>query len=238
MKTKYRPGTFITVPSKYRIKEIDAIGQSVYMWLSDHANSAGLCFPSINRLAKLCKVTKNTIKDRIRKLEKLGLVRKQLRKKNNKENQSNLYQVVEDNWMPTDKGRSAHDQPGSPSDRGVDQQMAGNSNHSELNPQDQSIYMPLPPRKTATIDYLENISESDVMEIAEKYGVSREFVRDNVENVTLHCASVGKEYKNYKATLIRFIKINKERMWEKEHAGKPKGIFKSYHSKYAGIGDK
>lgn len=238
MKSKYRPGTYILVHSKYRLQEIDAIGQSVFMWLCDHADQKGRCFPSISRLAKLCRVSKNTVKDRVRKLEKLGLLMKTLRKRDNKENQSNLYQVIQDNWTPKDRGGSAHDQPGSPSDGAVDQQMAGNSNQYELNPQNQNIYMPLQPQKIATIEYLENIPEDDVIEIARKYDVSQEFVRDNAENVILHCAAMGKEYKNYKATLIRFIKINKERLEDKEYAGKPPGIFRPFSNKYAGLRDK
>jgi DNA replication protein DnaD len=110
-KTKYKPDTFVVVPSKYRLMKVDAIAQSVFFWLCSYAdNTTGECFPSISTLAKLCKVSRTTIKNRIKKLEQAGLVKKTVRKIPDGKNITNLYQIIADNWSPNadSRGRSAN----------------------------------------------------------------------------------------------------------------------------------
>ena len=100
-KANYKPDTFLLVPSKYRLMNVDAIAQSVFLWLCCHAdNATGKCFPSINTLAKLCKVSRNTVKNRVKKLEQAGLVKKTVRKTADGKNIANLYQIIADNWSP------------------------------------------------------------------------------------------------------------------------------------------
>ena len=131
MGRRYKPGTYILVHSKYKLQEIDAVGQSVFMWLCDHADQQGTCFPSISRLSKLSKKSKNTVKDRLKKLEKLGLIKKYIRKTDFGENKSNLYQIIENDWIPETKSRSKSDQPLSTIIQPVSHSLATNQNKKE-----------------------------------------------------------------------------------------------------------
>lgn len=129
---RYKPATFVTVPSKYRLMEVDAIAQGVFLWLCDHMNrDTGLCFPSINKLAGLCQVSRNTVKDRIKKLEQAGLIKKTVRKTRDGKNSSNLYQILIDDRVPPRRGRSNAAPYRSTDDQGVDDRMATNQNHTE-----------------------------------------------------------------------------------------------------------
>ena len=198
------------VHSKYRLMEIDAIGQSVFMWLCSHADETGLCWPSISTLAKLCRVCPNTVKDRIRKLEQIGLLQKTPRKKDNsKENDTNLYQVIEDNWMPHATNKSIYALRESADNRPMDQQLASNSNQNELNPNN-SIYRDMYP-KTKSPLYLKNIPKKDMTELTDKYSVNEIFIRDRAEDVIDYCQAKGKRYSDYKAALRNFIKIYLEK---------------------------
>lgn len=106
---KYVPGTFILVPSKSVLKEVDAISQSLFLWLCEHTNNkTGKCFPSINRLAQLCRVSKNTIKNRMKQLEKAGLIKKETRKKSNGMNATNLYTILIHNQRTYKTKRSGY----------------------------------------------------------------------------------------------------------------------------------
>jgi predicted transcriptional regulator len=140
MKKRYKPGTFITVPSKYRLAELDGLTQSAYMWLCDHADrNTGLCFPSIERLAMLCKVSRNTIRNRIQKLETTGLIVRTRRKRSNGTNMPNLYQVLEDNYVPKKKHRSIAAPYGSENELEMVQGLSSNHNHYEQKPDNKRV---------------------------------------------------------------------------------------------------
>jgi DNA-binding MarR family transcriptional regulator len=101
-KTKFVPGSFIVVPSKYLIMEVDAVSQSVFLWLCSYANYErdGYCYPSIKTLANLCHVSRNTVKNRIKKLEKAGLIAKVIRRREDGINLTNLYKILIDDRKP------------------------------------------------------------------------------------------------------------------------------------------
>jgi len=210
MKSKHRPGTFILVHSKYRLLEIDAIGQSVFMWLCNYADATGLCWPSISTLARICRVSKNTIKSRIKRLEQSGLLQKTQRKRpDSKENDTNLYQIIEDNWIPRSQNKSTYALRESTDDWHVNQQLASNSNQKELNPNN-SIYRDVS-QKTKSLSYLKNIPKKDLAELIEKYSVSETFIQNRAEDVIDYCQAKGKRYSDYKAALRNFIKIYLEK---------------------------
>jgi len=48
--------------------------------------------------------------------------------------------------------------------------------------------------------------DEDFKEIAEKYGVPKSFVLSKWDDLENYCASTGKKYKNYKATLMNWVK--------------------------------
>lgn len=52
----------------------------VLYWLADHHNSEnGKCFPSINRLAELCEMSRRSVEEHLSTLEKLGLIKRENR---------------------------------------------------------------------------------------------------------------------------------------------------------------
>jgi len=115
-KSKYKKGTFITVPSKYRLMELSSYSQVVYMWLADHADKEGKCWPSVGRLAKLCHICKGRVRKSIYELEEMGLVSIKYRKKNDGTNKSNYYWVIEDDYIPREKRYRSSDEPDESSD--------------------------------------------------------------------------------------------------------------------------
>lgn len=63
----------------------------VLIKLADNANDKGECFPSHNTIAKACEISRSSVQAHIEALIKMGVVKKINRKKNEKENTSNLY---------------------------------------------------------------------------------------------------------------------------------------------------
>jgi len=203
MGRQHKPGTYILVHSKYKLQEIDAVGQSIFMWLCDHANQEGTCFPSISRLSKLCKKSKNTVKDRLKKLEKLGLIKKYIRKTDFGENKSNLYQIIENDWVPETKSRSKNDQPLSTTAGLVSHPWATNQNKKEQKPNN--------PTHTSSVSYLNQIPEEDMIKFMIEYDISKEFVEKKASDVIAYCDEKNKVYKNYRSALKGFIERDLQR---------------------------
>lgn len=61
-------------------------------------------------------------------------------------------------------------------------------------------------RKERSLSYLENFSDEEAKEIAEKYETSEEFVKRKAEDLFLYCQSKGKKYKNYRAFLLGAVR--------------------------------
>lgn len=87
---KYRKGTFITVPNKEQLSGLDPQTQVLYMWLNSYANDDGECFPSIERLAVDCGMSRDTVIRRLEVLCEKGLVKKQNQYVDNRQT-TNLY---------------------------------------------------------------------------------------------------------------------------------------------------
>lgn len=66
---------------------------AVYCCLVKHSNKNGVCFPSRRLIAEECCIDKKTVDAALRSLEKIGLVKKQKRKRQDGSNTSNLYTV-------------------------------------------------------------------------------------------------------------------------------------------------
>lgn len=134
---KYKPCTFITVPSKYKLMEVDAIAQSIFLWLCDYMNrDTSTCFPNIATLAKHCKISRNTVKNRIARLEKVGLIKKTVRKRSDGRNMSNLYHIIVYSQIPNTYRPRSGPSLSSP-DPWTSEDVATNSNHIELKPDNQ-----------------------------------------------------------------------------------------------------
>jgi len=89
---KYEKGNFITVPNKSELKKLDAQSQVLFMWLCSFTDEKGTCYPSVNRLAECCGLSRKTIIDRVKILIEKGFLTKSSRFSDNSQ-QSNLYQI-------------------------------------------------------------------------------------------------------------------------------------------------
>lgn len=92
---KYKKGTFITIPNKQYLKRKPPILQVIFIWLCDHADDNGICYPSRERLADECGCEVRSIDKYMEILVSDGAIKKTKRKKpKSRENASNLYQVM------------------------------------------------------------------------------------------------------------------------------------------------
>lgn len=216
MTRKYKKGTYILVPEKNRIRGINANSQLVFMWLCAHKNNDDdTCYPSIKRLQSFCKLSRNTIKNSLNDLEKLGLIKIQHRKrKNSNENETNLYKIlIKDSFM----GWSNTDLPTSTNNQQVGHVMATNYTQKELKHNNSSFFY-------SNFSYLENIPENDISDIIKTFGVSRSFIFEKAKDVEVYCNKTGKTYKNYRYALQGFIKKDLEKNGRPKRSGEMKKI--------------
>lgn len=89
---KYEKGNFITVPNKSELKKLDAQSQVLFMWLCSFTDEKGQCYPSVNRLAECCGLSRKTIIERVKVLIDKGFLTK-FHRYNDNSQQSNLYQI-------------------------------------------------------------------------------------------------------------------------------------------------
>ena len=68
--------------------------RSVYMYLRDHADSAGRCWPGIRTIAAELNLSRSTVKRALEDLYQAGLVIREPRWRENGSLSSNLYRLV------------------------------------------------------------------------------------------------------------------------------------------------
>jgi len=79
--------------SIYRDEELGPRAKAVYIYLKDHANKQGTCWPGINTIASGVSLSRSTVKRALDDLIKAGLVEKSSRWRGNGSLTSNLYQI-------------------------------------------------------------------------------------------------------------------------------------------------
>ncbi len=65
----------------------------VYMYLKDRANKEGQCWPSIQTIGRDLGLSRSTVKRALKDLEQAAILTRQGRKRENKGDTSNLYQI-------------------------------------------------------------------------------------------------------------------------------------------------
>lgn len=73
--------------------ELSHRAKVVYIYLKDHANKQGTCWPGINTIASGVSLSRSTVKRALHELVGAGLVGKSYRYRGNGSYSSNLYQV-------------------------------------------------------------------------------------------------------------------------------------------------
>ena len=75
------------------ISDLNHRAKAVYMYLKDHADKNGRCWPGIKTIAKDLELSSSTVRRALGDLDKAGLVSKTHRWRENGSYSSNLYQV-------------------------------------------------------------------------------------------------------------------------------------------------
>jgi len=86
----------------WEIQSIKGTEKLVLLSLADNANDNGICWPSLNTIARKCGVTRRQAIRIINDLEKLGFIEKQSRRKTETLSDTNLYRVVTPVTLPSD----------------------------------------------------------------------------------------------------------------------------------------
>ena len=79
--------------SIYNDQELSHRTKAVYIYLKDHANKEGICWPGIKTIAAGVSISRSTVKRALDDLVKAGLVEKSSRWRGNGSLSSNLYQL-------------------------------------------------------------------------------------------------------------------------------------------------
>lgn len=79
--------------SIYYNQELTHRAKVVYIYLKDHANKEGTCWPGIKTIAAGVSLSRSTVKRALDDLVKVGLVEKSSRWRDNGSLTSNFYQV-------------------------------------------------------------------------------------------------------------------------------------------------
>ncbi len=77
----------------YQSAELSHRAKVVYIYLKDHSNKEGTCWPGIKTIAAGVSLSRSTVKRALDDLVKAGLVEKSSRRRENGGVTSNLYQI-------------------------------------------------------------------------------------------------------------------------------------------------
>lgn len=77
----------------YQNQELSHRAKVVYIYLKDHANKEGTCWPGINTIAAGVSLSRSTVKRALDDLVRAGLVEKTPRWRGNGSFSSNLYRT-------------------------------------------------------------------------------------------------------------------------------------------------
>lgn len=74
--------------------ELPHRARAVYMYLKDRADKEGQCWPGIKTIARELSLSRSTVKRALADLEQAGLLRRELRYRENGSKSSNLYTLL------------------------------------------------------------------------------------------------------------------------------------------------
>lgn len=86
---KYDKGDYFIVPNRKALEGLDTYAQVIFLWICARANDKGICFPSLNNLAKTCGCSRDTVLRHLKTLENNSFIEKE----SGDSTQSNKYQI-------------------------------------------------------------------------------------------------------------------------------------------------
>jgi hypothetical protein len=91
---KYKKGTFVVVPNLDELKGKPSEMQAIYLWICQHADSDGMCFPKKATLSREAGCSHNTVDKYLKQLVKDEFLEIKQRKTKEGKNTSNEYQLL------------------------------------------------------------------------------------------------------------------------------------------------
>lgn len=98
---KYKKGTFVIVPNLEELKCKPSEMQAIYLWICQHTDCNGLCFPKKTTIGKEAGCSHNTVDKYLKKLVEDGFLEITPRKNKEGKNTSNEYQLLIMGGTPT-----------------------------------------------------------------------------------------------------------------------------------------
>jgi hypothetical protein len=173
---KYEKGSFITLPNKQVLRGKKPATQAVYLWICEHANEYGICFPAIKTLGVESGSSESTVKRAISELEKSGILQKVQRK-----NTSNEYQIL---IVENEEGGFSVNLGGVTENPGVGSDRPTNSIQLELNPHNSSSEAALramTPSELAQEFFKSSVAQEALIDKLVKVGVMKAAAEDEIK---------------------------------------------------------
>ncbi|TGA13319.1 helix-turn-helix domain-containing protein [Clostridioides difficile] len=173
-----------------------------YITLARYADNESICFPSNATIAKKMGCSINTARKAIKNLEEKQLIKKIPRKKNEKENDSNLYCVM------SLRGMSRDDIPIAPDDKGVCQEMIGKKTYNKKT----YIKSNTTTQKESKTDYLDlsfldldiekvKLTKDEYDKLISKFG--KKYIHDKIVSLENYIVNgKGSRYKSHYRALL------------------------------------
>ena len=98
---KYKKGTFVIVPNLDELLGKPSEMQAIYLWICQHSNNDGICFPKKATICREAGCSHNTVDKYLKKLVDDGFLEITTRKNKEGKNTSNEYQLLIMGRTPT-----------------------------------------------------------------------------------------------------------------------------------------
>jgi hypothetical protein len=190
----------------WKDKRLGKSDKLVYGTLSAYASTKQTAFPSITTISEDASLSLRQAHYSLKKLEKLRYIGiERIRGK------ANTYTLLK--TMPT----SATIAPVQNMHQGSAKSTLGTSAKSTLRTRTNITRT----NNKSRYDNISSITEDDIYDIAQFYGVPSQFVFSKLDDLRNYCESKGRTYEDYKATLRNWVKQDAEEL-RKEASGKSK----------------
>lgn len=205
---KYEKGSFITLPNKQILRGRKPALQSVYIWICEHADEKGLCFPSIPTLATESGCSVRNVQYAISELEDLDILHK-IPQKQKKKNFTNQYQIL---IVETDGVVQDMHQSGAGGTPLVVQEVHTNSIHTELNPSNSSsddALRAMTPAELAKEFFISKTAQEALIESLVKVGVMRQAAEIEIQKFIDYWTELNSTGKRQRWQLEKTFELRK-----------------------------
>lgn len=177
-------------------QELDAVTKMVLVVLSNHANSDGVCWPSVRRVAACAGISERHVPVVMRRLTELGYLQCRARYRGDGSNSSNEYRVIfPPSILQNEMSSLVHESDGG----GTEPRGGGTPPGPPLESVIESV---IEKKKKNTYGQFENVflSEEEVNRLDTKLGFKQ--CDDLIQEMSEAIAAKGYKYKSHYAALL------------------------------------